>query len=280
MPIACRLLRAHVRGCAYREARARHAACVGWVQRECDAEVGDERLSLLKEHVLWLYVAVDDVVAVRVVERGCDLASDLKRFVDRQLQLPIESAAERFSLRQRHHVVEAAVRLTGVEQREDVGMMQVGEDLDLTEKALCTERRGDIGTENLDRHVAMVLEIACEIYRGHRAASELAIDGIAVAEGRSEALEGGGAHRSRSGRSILRPHAPMCQRAPPATRSLFPSGFANQSSAKGRVLGRFPKEARPKLHLLWCGIVPFARIANTSSPALATRRRRALRAPS
>ena len=54
------------------------------LHRERDAEVGDERLAVMQENVLGLDVAVDDAVAVRVVERARDFGRDAHRVVDRE----------------------------------------------------------------------------------------------------------------------------------------------------------------------------------------------------
>ena len=52
----------------------------------------------------------------------------------------------------------------------------------LTLEALGTERGREVRMENLERHRAIVLEVAGEEHRGHAAAAELALDRVATAQ--------------------------------------------------------------------------------------------------
>ena len=80
------------------------------LHRERDAEVGEHRLAFLEEDVLRLDVAVDEPLAVRVVERARDLLRDRERFLDAELVLAIQLVAQRLAAHERQHVVEEAVR--------------------------------------------------------------------------------------------------------------------------------------------------------------------------
>ena len=46
------------------------------------------------------------------------------------------------------------------------------------QEALAAERRGELGMEDLDGDVAVVLEVAREVDRRHAAAAELALDAV------------------------------------------------------------------------------------------------------
>ena len=59
-------------------------------------------------------------------------------------------------------------------------MVELGGDGDLAEEPLGAERVGEFGVEDLDRHRAIVLEIVCEVNRGHAALPELALEAVAV----------------------------------------------------------------------------------------------------
>src|SRR2546425_2336212 len=65
---------------------------------------------------------------------------------------------EGFALDVRHHVVEEAVGLAGVDQRQDVGVVEASGNLDLAEEPLRAERAGQLGVQNLDRDGAVVLD--------------------------------------------------------------------------------------------------------------------------
>ena len=53
-------------------------------------------------------------VVVRIRERISHLTGDAECLVLRELFLPIQPVAQRFSFDQRHHVIEEARRLSGV----------------------------------------------------------------------------------------------------------------------------------------------------------------------
>lgn len=56
----------------------------------------------------------------------------------------------RLTLHVRHDVVEQPLRATGVEERDDVGMLQAGGELDLFEEALGAEYGGELGSRLRD----------------------------------------------------------------------------------------------------------------------------------
>ena len=118
-----------------------------------------------------------DAVAVRVVERIRHFARDAHRVLDAELRLPVQSLAHRLALDVGHDVVQQPVGTAGVEQREDVRMLQGRRGLDLDDEPLSAEDRGQFRFENLDRDLAVVLEIVREIDRRHAASAELALDG-------------------------------------------------------------------------------------------------------
>src|SRR5438045_3660675 len=60
--IARCLLGRHVLRCAERKARLRHALTAGLRHGEGDAEVGDDRLTVLEKNVLRLEIAMNDAV--------------------------------------------------------------------------------------------------------------------------------------------------------------------------------------------------------------------------
>src|SRR3989442_10101628 len=85
-----------------------------------------------------------DVVAVGVAQRARHFSSDPERLVERQLALPLEAFPEGFALGVRHHVVEEALGLAGVVERQDVGMVEPGGGFDFAKKALRAERSSEL----------------------------------------------------------------------------------------------------------------------------------------
>ena len=146
----------------------------------------------MEQDVLGLDVAVDHAVAVGVAQGAGDLGRDPDDVGDRKLLLAPEPVAQRFALDERHHVVRSAADLARVDEPEDVGVLQVGDGLDLAEEPLGADDGREVGAEHLDGDLALVAEVVGEVDRGHAALAELALDAVAVGENGAEALDGVG----------------------------------------------------------------------------------------
>src|SRR5207247_8786492 len=77
----------------------------------------------------------------------------------------------------------------GVVQCQDVWVVQLGRDLDLSQKPVGPDDRRELGSQDLDGHLPAVLQVVGEVDRRHPAAAELPLDGVAPGEGGVEALE-------------------------------------------------------------------------------------------
>lgn len=66
--------------------------------------------------------------------------------------------------------------------------MQTSRYPDLPEKSIGTQCGRQVWIEHLERHLAIVLEVAREIHDRHAAMANLAVDGIPVLENRSEVV--------------------------------------------------------------------------------------------
>jgi hypothetical protein len=67
--------------------------------------------------------------------------------------------------------------------------------LDLLHESFGTQHGGQLGLEDLDRNLAVVLEILGEIDRGHAARTELTLDAVPVREGSHEPRRDPAHHR-------------------------------------------------------------------------------------
>ena len=65
-------------------------------------------------------------------------------------------------------------------------MLQVGGDLDLGEEAVAADDGAELGMQDLDRDLAAVLQVLGEVDGGHAALAELALDAVAVDDGRRQ----------------------------------------------------------------------------------------------
>jgi hypothetical protein len=141
------------------------------------------------EHdVLGLDVAVDHAVVVGVVERAGGFGRDPEGVVHRELALAAEPVAEAFALDERHREPQAAGGLARVVDRQDVGMLEPGGELDLALEPLGAEGGGELGEEDLEGDRAVVAEILGQVDDGHATAAELALERVAVGEGIAQAV--------------------------------------------------------------------------------------------
>ena len=97
--------------------------------------------------------------------------------------------AERLAVDERHDIVEEAVGapFPAVEERQDVGVLQRRGGLDLHHEALGADDGGELGLQDLERHLAVVLEVLGQVHRGHAPLAELPLDAVAVGQGGNEA---------------------------------------------------------------------------------------------
>ena len=102
------LLGAHVRGRTDRHPALRERVEDGLAHGLPDPEVGHERVPVLQHDVLRLHVAVDDTVAVRVIEGTGHVGGDPHGLLHRELPLDHEPVAQRVSLDVWHHVEQRA----------------------------------------------------------------------------------------------------------------------------------------------------------------------------
>ena len=119
------------------------------VERLGDAEVGDQRVALGREHVVRLDVPVHYAVPVGVAQRVGHVAQDAGGLGHGQLALAPEPRAQRLALHQRHGVVEQLARLAGGEQRDDVGMLERRGQVDLAAEAVEAQAGGEVGRSTL-----------------------------------------------------------------------------------------------------------------------------------
>ena len=157
------------------------------------------------ENILGLEIAVDDALAVRVVERRGDRGRDSDCFVDRELLFTIEPRAERFAFDERHDVEQQVARGARIEQRQKIRMLEIGGDLNFRLKAIDADYRTEIGAEHLERDLSIVPEIAGEIDLRHAAFADEAFNGVSTLEGSRESVgrehAPGRAGRGRESRS-------------------------------------------------------------------------------
>jgi hypothetical protein len=216
--LAHRLLGTHVLRRAEREPGLRHPLAAGTLHRERDAEISHQRMAALEQDVLGLDVAMDDTLVVRVLEGVGNLTGDQDGVGDGKLLHALEAGAQRLARDEGHDVEEVGAWHAsplvipcgaGVQQRQDVRMLQARRGADLGEEAFRAERGAEFRMQHLDRDVTIVLEVAGEVHGGHAADAELADEGVAVGQCGGEA--GLHAHRGAADASASPTRSTMGQ---------------------------------------------------------------------
>ena len=185
----------------------------------------------MEQDVLRLDVPMDHALRVRVLQGRGGVPGDADRLLDRKQLLAVEPLAQGFARDVGHHVEQEPLRFARVVQRQDVGVIQLGGNLDLAEKPVGPDGGRQLGPEHLHRDLAAVLQVVGEIDRCHAAAPELLLDGVAAGEGGVEALELPGPHGRLSSSPVTRQSpgpqrtADSCARGAPRTPSRLHSSL-------------------------------------------------------
>jgi hypothetical protein len=102
---------------------------------------------------------MDQAVPVSVVQPVGHIAGDAEGVLQRKLVLALEAIPQRLPRHERHDVVELALEFPGIQQAEDVGMLEAGSGGNFAKEAVGTEYGGDVRQQCLDRDRAVVLEV-------------------------------------------------------------------------------------------------------------------------
>ena len=184
-----RLLGRHVGRRPERDARGGELlASAGLAHGLRHTEVHHQRVAPRQQDVVGLDVAMHHAVLMRMRERVHHLAQNPHGVVHRELAVLGEPLPQGLAFHVRHDVIEEALCLARVQEREDVGMLQLGGDFDLAEEAVFTQRRGELRPEYLHRDPAVVLHVLGEVDSGHPPTAELALDRVMARKGRPHAF--------------------------------------------------------------------------------------------
>lgn len=138
---------AHVNRRSYGEPRFSQPGATCLVERSRETKIGHDGGSLGEKDFLGFDIAMQDVAPVRICQRLCHVPGDAHRVGYRKLVLARQAIAERFTFDEGHHVVQQIVAGAGVVERQDMGVRQLGGDLDFVKKPFLaasndsTERR-------------------------------------------------------------------------------------------------------------------------------------------
>ena len=133
---------------------------------------------------------MDHALRVRIGQRPGDLAQHPRRLGRRQRPALAHPLRERVALHERHREEDELARLLHREDRNDVGVGQLGRRAGFAQEPLSQAAVARLGgRQQFDRHRAVESHFAGEVDHPHPAAADLALEGIAAGEGRLEVEE-------------------------------------------------------------------------------------------
>ena len=138
-----------------------------------------------EEDVLRLDIPVNHPVPVGMLQGVADLPRQRDHLV-REERAPVHPGPKRFTVDERHDVVEKAGGLAGIDQPEDMGMLEPGRDGDFPKKPLGAQGRGQVGAKDLHRHLAAVLLVASQEDGGHATLADRTLEGVPTGQRQSE----------------------------------------------------------------------------------------------
>ncbi len=125
---------------------------------------------------------MNDAPGVRIVEGVANLPDDAGSLRQRKRAVSLQTVAKRFALDVRHDEKEVTVLVPRVVKWEDVRMLEAGDELYLARETVGSDRCGQVGLEDLHRHLSSVLPVLREINGGHAASSHFADQLVTLTE--------------------------------------------------------------------------------------------------
>jgi len=192
MRIGGGLLGRHVGRRSQSHAHRRHIVAPGCLaDRFRHTEVRHQGVLAAHQHVVRLYVAMNNTLRMREGECVRDIVQDAHRVADRKCTLALQARPYGFTLDVRHDIVQQPVGGARVVHREDVRMLEIGGGPDFSREPVHAECFSELRPEDLYRDRAIVPEIAGKVDGRRAAFTELALDVIAVVQGTAKTGEDG-----------------------------------------------------------------------------------------
>src|SRR6478736_1554508 len=129
-----------------------------------------------EKNVVWLDIAMYHSTLVSAGQRVHHVPDETDDLADRQLALARQAGTQRVAVDEWHGVVQQPVGLAGSQQRNDVGVMETGGELDLTTEAIDAEAGAQVGRQHLEHHLATQVGILGDEDTTHPTAAELTLE--------------------------------------------------------------------------------------------------------
>jgi hypothetical protein len=117
-----------------------------------------------------------------ILQRGQNVAGDPQCLAQRDVPPLKESLSQRLPFDVRHGVPGSAFGLPGIEERQDVRMAELGDELDLPEETLRSQARRQLGMDHLQCDRPVLTAVVGQVHRGHAAPAQLALYSVPVGQ--------------------------------------------------------------------------------------------------
>src|SRR5262249_32613514 len=189
-----------------------------------DAEVSETCLAADEQNVRGLHIAVNESFRMCRLQCAGDGPRDEDRLFEGKLPLLRESVTEAPAIHDRHYAVQHSFRLTRVEQRNDVRMVQRRREADFPEKSRTDQRLDELRLERLDGDHPSLRGIAREVHDRRSTTTQLPLDLVPAGERLPNHQARTFVHAALWGKEIRRFHAALCA-ARGATSARLPRGI-------------------------------------------------------
>src|SRR5262249_39277101 len=150
---------------------------------ECpgDSEVRDDGVSPFDQDVRRLDVSMKDPPPMSEIESVRNLRGKLQGVADGEEPFTGDAVAKRF-LDERHRVIQEAVAISRIEERENVRMRQMREDSYFTKEAVSRQRCGHFVAQHLERDQAPVADVYGFVNNGRRPGANALADRVPIGQ--------------------------------------------------------------------------------------------------
>jgi len=186
---SCRLSRAHIERCADGHPRPRETLAPCGPDGPGDPEIRHPGVSTGQHDVRGFDIPMNHTATVGIGKGVRHFPGDLQGVFQGKLFLPIQPVPQGLPIHLGHHEVKDALRLAGIIQGQDVGVVETGGDFDFAKEPLRPQSRCQLRLQDLDGHLATVLTVFCEVHCGHTALAQFPNDRIPVGKGRVESAD-------------------------------------------------------------------------------------------
>ena len=146
-----------------------------------------------------------------------------------KLSFADQPVAQGLALDERHHIVEQAVGFTGIDEAEDVRMLELGGEPDLALEALAPHGDRQLGMQDFDGHVAVVTYVPRQEDGRHASPAKLPLNLVPVGQQITQpgqcVQDGSTVHAAPIGQVCLRIYSAP---ALPGIATRFPIGSSRE----------------------------------------------------